>query len=131
MVTRWSPDTCDCIVEYDDSIALTNVISTCPFHSGLGGTDITVFNTLMDENPRKNKAYQAILDNGPTTIYDLQADGSRTIKNGINISWTWSGTAPNRVLTLTLTGATLTTAQKNAVNSKLSTLFGAGKAVLA
>jgi len=131
MVTRWSPDTCSCVIEYDDDIILTNVVNRCPFHSGLAA-DTAVFNTLMDENPRKNKAYQAILDNGPNTIYDLQADGNRTIKNGITISWAWSGTAPNRVLTLTLTGGgiTLTTAQKNAINSRLNTLFGTGKAVL-
>ena len=41
--TRWSPDTCDCIVEFtwDDSVredqrthTLSNVINKCPAHTG-------------------------------------------------------------------------------------------------
>lgn len=135
--TTWALDTCDCVIEYqwDDSLppdqittTPSNVVKKCTFHSSLSN-NTTFFNTLLEENPRKNIAYQHILDNGPTTLYDI-VNGNRQIKPGVSINFTWSGTAPNRVLTLTLVGATLTTAQKNTVQTALNNKFGIGKITL-
>src|SRR5215212_113781 len=136
--TQWQPDTCDCILEYswDDSVPADQRVHTptnsikCPFHTNQA-THSAVYNTVVNENQRKNIGFQTALDNGPTSLFDLQADGSRTLKNNITYSWTWSGTAPNRLLTVTFTGITLTNAQKNAIQTKLNTIFGAGKVILA
>ena len=54
-------------------------------------------------------------------------DGSKQFKKGVNISWAWSGLPPDRVLTITVTGTTLTTQQKNAIQNRLNSRFGTGK----
>lgn len=139
--TRWSPDTCKCILEYtwDDSISessrthtMSAIVQRCSAHTILAN-DITVYNTVTEENPRKNISLDEILQNAPNTNwYDLDPDsGVRVFKKNIIINWTWSGTAPNRVLTLTFTGITITTAQKNTLQSRLDTRFGTGKVVIA
>ena len=135
--TRWTPDTCDCTVEYtwdtNSSEAtrvhtFSNVVNKCPAHSAI--VDNALFNLLMDENPRKNIAHQLVLDNGPTALSDL-IDGTRQLKGNITLNFSWSGTAPNRVLTISYTGITLTTNQKNSIQTFLNNRFGAGKVLIA
>jgi len=135
--TRWSPDTCDCSIEYTwDSESsestrvhtFSNVVNKCQAHNAI--TDNALFNLLMDENPRKNIAHQLILDNGPTSLSDI-VDGSKQLKAGITLNFSWSGTAPNRVLTISYTGITLTTNQKNSVQTFLNNRFGVGKVLIA
>ncbi len=130
--TRWRPDTCLCIVEYtwDDTLSpdqvthtLDRVVRRCPDHQNLAN-DITVWNTIREENPRKNITNQLLLDNAPSSVYDIQSDGSRAFKKGITATWSWSGVAPNRLMTITVTGITLTTNQKNAIQTKLDQRFG-------
>lgn len=131
MVTRWSPDTCDCIIEYDNDFVLVRIIRQCEFHAAMSqATDVDIYNSVKEENPRKNKALQEILDRGPSSLYDIQTDGTRSFKNGINVSWTWSGTAPDRVLNISITGVTLTANQKNNIRSFLDNKFGQGKVVI-
>jgi len=136
-ITRWSPDTCDCVIEYswDSTTTETNRIHTldnyvkkCAFHSGLA-TDNDRWNTVLEENPRKNYALQTVLDNGPAALFDT-VSGSRVLKNGITYSWTWSGTAPDRVLTISFTGITLTQNQKNTAQTFLDNRFGVGKVLI-
>lgn len=130
--TRWRPDTCDCVIEYtwDDALTpdqVTHTLDTirrrCAAHVNLP-SDTDVYNTVREENPRKNITHQLLLDNAPNTVYDVNADGTRQFKRGIVASWTWSGTAPNRLMTITVTGVTLTTNQKNAIQTKLNERFG-------
>ena len=136
--TRWSPDTCGCSIDYqwDDSLPQDQITVTpvgvptkCAVHNVLG-TVPTVFNAVKEENGRKNTTRSLILDNGPSTLFDTAPDGTREFKNGIEMSWSWSGTAPNRVITVTVTGITLTNPQKNAIRNILTNRFGAGKVVL-
>jgi hypothetical protein len=54
----------------------------------------------------------------------VDVNGSRTFKKGITATWSWSGTAPNRLMTITVTGIVLTTNQKNAIQTKLNERFG-------
>jgi hypothetical protein len=126
MVTRWSPDTCQCVIEYNDDITLSRVVQACAAHQG--GTEATVFSTVLEENPRKNNSLKEILDNAPASMFDIDAEsGQRVFKRGIDVNFAWSGVAPNRTLTLTVTGITLTANQRNAIQNKLDTKFGAGK----
>jgi hypothetical protein len=135
--TRWSPDTCSCVVEYSwDSEAppenrtheLTS-IQKCPVHSSL--SDSEAYAVLTEENPRKNNTLQSALDNGPTALYDINPDGARVLKQNITYNFSWSGTVPNRVLTISFTGINLTTQQKNAIQNFLNNKFGSGKVVIA
>jgi hypothetical protein len=137
--TRYSPDTCGCSLEYtwDDSLpessrthTLSNYVTKCPAHQGLA-TDQDRWNAVFEENPRKNFAVQNILDNSPTTaLYDTTPSGNRVVKPTVGVNFSWSGTAPNRVLSLSFTGVTLTTNQKNTLNTALNTRFGSGKVTL-
>lgn len=130
--TRWRPDTCDCILEYtwDDTLTpdqithtLDKIVRRCSAHETLVD-DTTVYNTVKEENPRKNITVQLLLDNAPTSVYDVQVDGSRTFKKGIEVTWAWTGVSPNRLMTITVIGITLTTNQKNVIQTKLNERFG-------
>lgn len=64
-VTRWSPDTCGCVVEYewDDTVPAKNrvrkfkaCVRKCPRHAHLD--DEAVYNAITEENSRKNIALQ-------------------------------------------------------------------------
>lgn len=136
--TRWSPDTCECVIEYswDDSVpaenrthSLYNVVQRCPAHNALSSLDI--FSTLMDENPRKNNALSHVLDNGPTSLFDTTSEGARVLKGNITFNFSWSGTAPDRVLTINFTGINLTQNQKNSIQTFLNNRFGSGKVLIA
>lgn len=136
MATKWHLDTCDCIMvtqpgaTENDFPTLVQAERICSIHNVLPNPT-TVYNTLKDENPRKNKGYQQLIDNAPAAIFDIDVEsGSRVFKKGITLNWAWSGTAPNRIVTFTLTGTTLSTKQKNDAQALLNTTFGVGKAVL-
>jgi hypothetical protein len=136
--TRWSPDTCSCIIEYswDTSVpessrvhTISNIIQKCAAHSGTVD-DNSHWNILMDENPRKNNALQSAIDRFPVVLSSTGAVGG-SLKAGITFNFSLSGVAPNRVVTISFTGITLTTTQRNNIQAALDTRFGAGKVVIA
>ena len=136
---RFSPDTCSCIIEYswDDAVpeasrthSVDNVVSKCAAHTSLSNPS-DVWNTIQVENPRKNHAIKEILDRAPSSVWDLEDDGvTRKFKKGIEATFSFNGTAPNRIITITVTGIVLTTAQKNAVQTFLDNKFSPGKVTL-
>lgn len=135
-VRTWRPDTCECVInqQYDDAanpivLSIHSVISRCSQHTNLTN-DVDLYNVVNDENPRKNYALGHILDNAPTSFFDINEDGSRTFKKGITASWNYTGEVGNRVLTITVTGITLTTNQKNAIQTKLNERFGISNVVI-
>jgi hypothetical protein len=134
----WDVDTCDCSLayEYDDDstepspqLTLIRIDNVCPAHQGLNTT--TLFDTVRDESPRLGYSLREILDNGPTGIFEIDPEsGQRVFKKGITVFFSWSGVAPNRLLTLTVTGTTLTTQQRTNLQTRLDNKFGAGKVAL-
>jgi len=138
----WTLDSCspnpanNCQVEVDNNFNFIRFIRKCPLHVGLSD-DAAGFSVLWNpqntgENQRgPNNTLAEILDKGPTALYDIATDGTRTFKRGITVDWAWSGTEPNRVLTITVIGITLTTNQRNTVTTFLNNRFGVGKVVLA
>lgn len=137
--TEWSPDTCDCILKYsfDDSLPpdqIVNTISfvkrTCQFHQNLLPNAAVTYSCILDENQKKNNTLQLALDNLTSRIADtfINEDGSTYVqlKNNIAFNFSFSGTAPNRVLTVSFLGAGLTTQEKNSLQTKLNNKFGAG-----
>ena len=134
--TRWSPDTCSCVFEYtwDDAVpqlsrshTLSRVPNKCPTHTAQ--TDSNCYTTVLEENSRKNVALQVCLDNGPSTLYDLSGT-TKILKSTVGYITTWSGTAPNRLLTVSFSGVTLTTAQKSTIQTALNTRLGSGKVTI-
>jgi hypothetical protein len=131
--TRWSPDTCSCVIDYtwDDTVPdnerthnLSNVIERCPAHQALSDND--TFSSLMDENPRKNIALAECLENGPPTLSDT-IGGAKQLKPNVTFDWSWSGTAPNRLLTVSFSGVGLTGTDKNVMRNALNNKLGANK----
>ena len=131
--TRWRPDHCACELEFtwDEAVAQASRTHTfskdntrCTIHSALTGS--TLFNTVLEENQRKNIALQIALDNGPSTLYDLSGT-TRILKPAITYNYAWTGAAPNRVLTMSFIGVSLTTTNKNTIQTAENTRFGTGK----
>jgi hypothetical protein len=134
-ITRWTPDTCGCIIEYqwDDTVdpalrthTIKNVVNKCVVHTAQG-PDTNHFNVVLDENQKKNQAIDHIVQNAPAAFVDILPDGTKQLKAGITIDFTHTGVAPNRLITLTIKGITLTTAQTTNLQSRLDTRFGVGK----
>lgn len=124
-VTRWSPDTCDCVIEYEwdtdappESLVLNfrNLVKSCPYHSSLSGEEI--FQEVTSENTRKNMVFaeaQKILPSltdekgdPKTEDYNWSFDEKRKLKVGfLNIS--------------------VKPAEKAQLKAACDTKFGAGK----
>lgn len=97
--TRWSPDTCGCVVDYswDSETVLidrihtySDMIKTCPVHISLSGPDAYV--ACESENQRKNYALaraQEIDSRIEAEHYEWSFDDQRVLEvrfNGINLS---------------------------------------------
>ena len=139
--TRWSPDTCACVMEYewDETLpvdarmhAIKNVVNVCSFHSSAASDKSAHFSLVIDENSRKNKIYGQLLNVSNITEILTQDDGSQVVqlKKGITFNWSWSGTGSSRIVTISVTGVNLSTAQKNSLQSWCDSNLGAGKAAI-
>lgn len=135
---RWTLDTCSCIVDisFDDTQPpdtrahnLSNYVRRCSFHN-VQANDTDRYNSITEENPRKNNARQHIIDNAPVAFVDTNATtGLKTLKPGLSIDFSVAGTPPNRIFTMIFRGVTLTQAQINNVQTKLDSRFGAGRVI--
>jgi hypothetical protein len=78
MATRWSPDTCACIIEFETvGEQLTNVVAvrTCKKHADLPGPALA--EQLLKHNRKKNEVVRALVDAGAdrealSVSYDAQ-----------------------------------------------------------
>ena len=152
-VTRWSPDTCGCQLEYewDDndpperrSHNLFDFVHRCPAHSAsLIADDSEGYNAVKDENTRKNIAYSEAVNNAPAelvdVVTDVDKDGNETTRNvlkkEITFDYEFTGTAPNRVLNIDLKGPTrliskLDNTKKSSMRSAINKRLGTNKVVL-
>ena len=91
-----------------------------------------MYDSSLEENRRKNGTIAELLDKAAADFGETDpASGTIILKRGIIISWTWTGTAPNRVMNLTITGAASLSAQKKtAAQNFVNTKFGTGKVIL-
>lgn len=137
--TRWTPDTCSdppCVIEYTwdtdqpsetRTHNLETVVNKCSRHSILSNTD--VYTNVKEENTRKNQSLQTLVDN-MIELANTNPDGSKVLKDGITFNWSWSGTPPNTVLTISFDGVTLSPSKKNTAQTYLNNKFGAGKVII-
>lgn len=141
-ITQWSPDTCQCVFDYewDGSLpvdqrvhTLKNVVDKCVDHSVVAVNPATHYATVLDENVRKNKVYGQLLTLTGITQMVAQPDGSvvTTLKDTVKFNHSWTGANSSRILKASISGATLTNQQKNAIQSWCDTNFGAGKVSVA
>lgn len=131
--TRWSPDTCKCVIEYDWDVDLpadqrihtpSNIVKDCPEHSGL--TVGNLYTKILDENQRKNKFYGEIIKLANVGEDVTQEDGTvvRQMKRGISFNFNFD---INRVLEVSVIGVNLTPPQKAALQTFADNIFGIGK----
>lgn len=110
--TRWSPDTCGCVIEYewDDTLPDEARVHTdksivkCQYHSGLD--DVSAHAKVKKENTSKNIAHGHILDISPELTQDVtDKDGNihKEFKSGIRYDWSFDA---DRNLVIYLVGAT-------------------------
>ena len=143
VTNTWEPDTCQnprCIIEYtwDDAVPDTSrvhtyksTIRTCPIHQGLVGSNH--FAVVLPENQRKNQVRSWMLENLATfsqTITNPDGTTYKTEKAGVTYNWSFTGINDQRVLTISVTGITLTTNQKNSIKTFCDATFGVGKVVV-
>ena len=139
--TRWSPDTCGCVFEYewDDATnestrqhIFKRVDKECVSHSHLtGNSKKDMYDSSVEENQRKNGTVSELASKASAEYFDISGDGTTTLKNGVTIYWTWSGTAPNRIMTIHVVGKTLTQNRMNQIQNALNTKFGINKVIFA
>lgn len=127
--TTWKPDTCGCVIEYewDDAVSenvrthkVKNIIKNCGLH---GKTlEEEVYNSVLDENQRKNKMLGAIIDKIPSATENrIQEDGSfiKQLKAGLQYNWKFNA---DRNLEVNLVG--FSAANKSAIKVLANSLFG-------
>ena len=140
--TQWSPDTCDCEIEYEwdtDVPAETRVhtaarmIKVCPEHEGTydPGDDVKtkagkIFTHMLENNHRKNKLLAKAAELYPEIMETVtEGDGSVTIKN-IDFNWYWDD---QRVLHVSSTKIN-SIPRRNAVQQWCDTNLGVGKVIV-
>lgn len=122
MATRWSPDTCSCVLEYDEGINITAVVAACPKHAGNQPTDHLA--AVLAHNRQKNRVLSWVVDNGPArgVAVDVLDGGAKMPR--LRLAYDPQAAAGNDPLLIT--NHTLTTAQKNQLQNALDGAFGAG-----
>jgi hypothetical protein len=139
--TQWSPDTCGCSFEYtwEDTQIEDNrvhnfkrVVTECVSHAHLNGNNKKdMYDSSLEENKRKNGTVAELIDKAAADFAEVDPEsGAIVLKKGITITWNWSGVAPDRILTVTITGITLTSQKKTQAQTFLNNKFGAGKVIL-
>lgn len=122
--TRWSPDTCDCVIVYewdrdlDPSMRTHNVKRidrACESHKSLTPQDI--WNYVMNENVRKNDAIDAMKSY-------LKIDSEQSSP----FTWRFEGPGDHRILHISL--PTLEAPQKVTAQQTLDDLVGLGLVVV-
>jgi hypothetical protein len=131
--TRWSPDTCDCILEYEWDTQLTEdtrthkfttFIHKCDSHAGLAG-DAVHYQHVLDENKTKNQFVGILITHVPRLTAPLaQTDGTivTQLKPSVHLNWSFTGSDGNRQLLVSLGGATLTTFEASSLSALISAL---------
>lgn len=135
--TRWSFDTCGCVVlqNYDYDVSDQDPVSItfetiCSLHQGIPDHPTRYDVVANKENRPRMNALRELLNNGPASVVDTLPDGTKQLKQGLDVSFSFSGTVPNRLINIILTGIVLTAQQKTAFQTRLDNLFGAGKITL-
>lgn len=136
-ITRWSPDTCGCIFEYewDDSVAVDQrthtikaIISTCSDHIGMNSNIENHYDKILEENVCKNKVHGQLLT--LTNIGENDIEGKLVPKKGVNVNFSFSGQGEDRVLNISISGTNLTNQQKNSIQNWCENNLGANKVVI-
>ena len=135
-VTRWSPDTCGCVLEYewDDSVdenhrthSANKIVTACEAHKGEVDKHVH-FATVHGENTHKNEVHKTILENSPALteeVLDAEGNPHKEFKKGVKFEFAYDG---DRKLQVDLIGATVQ--EKEDAMFVCQGVLGAGKVSL-
>ena len=70
-MTRWSPDTCGCEIEYNDNIEVVAVVRKCAKHADTPDAK-GHFELVLTHNRRKNVAHNAVVEHLRKTKPDVK-----------------------------------------------------------
>ena len=127
---EWSPDSCDCYLQFvfDSDLPQSQQVNTffaklksCSKHPNLTGT--TIWNVVVAENTNVQKLISQVKTITGLTTLDNEGSSIKSIKF-------FSGIDSSRLLNFSVTGTTLTTNQKNTIQSWCDTNLGVGKVVI-
>jgi hypothetical protein len=119
VTTRWSPDTCQCVVEYEwdrtqaEDVRVhtyTGHVQVCSIHQAVAA-GLARYTTVMGENQNKNKA--------------IGLAGSVVAANIDQVAWAFNA---SRQVLLTVPG--ISGAQKKTLQAAIDTQLGAGKVIV-
>jgi len=133
-MTTWHSDSCDCIIEFDDNVIEANgrnkviqIHNKCPAHSTVDiFDDKDLYDVALGDNQRKNVLHGKIMEQFPSLVDD-KGDKGKSLKEGINYKFNYTGTGKNRILEVELEGANLNAADKKKIKDTADTTFGNGK----
>lgn len=137
--TRWTaPCGCDMIYEWDRDLpddqrvhTITSIPKRCVDHpKGATVSDQAHHDKLLEEHQRWNYSLQILMDNFSALTTTDARTGNIVLKPGVSLDYIFAGSFPNRTLTLSLVGITLTTQQKTNAQTFLNNRFGVGKVTL-
>jgi len=97
----------------------------CINHSTISGD--TLLQTMLSESRRKEYTRQKLLEIASSILGTTNTDGVLVWKNGVSMNWSYDS---NRILTISVSGVTLTTQQKATAQSWCDTQFGSGKVIV-
>lgn len=126
-ITKWRPDTCDCVIHFswDDQLAIEDRIHSlssiekCQFHQPL--TDADAYIAVKDENVTKNQVL-GIVHTEHADLVDAKVDGSVALKEEYEYVWSFD---ENRKLQAEFKG--VDDAKSDAIKVSIDAELGAGK----
>lgn len=125
-ITRWSPDTCNCVIEYswdtetseDDRVhEFHRVVEQCEEHSEINKHQ-DVHDHVLAENQTKNKVMMSLFKHTPRHKHKtVNPDGtiSESLNPAVNYKWKFQGKGINRELKISFEGAKLSSQEKTSI----------------
>jgi hypothetical protein len=158
-VTRWSPDTCGCVIdlEWDDAVpaeqrshTTQNIISRCPSHQETHFADKhDHYDTILKENQLKNKTHGHFMEEFPHLTEEIEPDITeghllvpdinassqpvekpKRLKKNIKYIYAWTGEGKNRTLQVKFQGADLKDNHKKQLKDVIVSKVGTDKVIV-
>lgn len=120
-ITRWKPDTCDCVIDYEWDASVPDVSrvhvykdgTLCDIHKNIGITKANHFNVILEENKRKNQAIELAVKQIPGLVDKVS----------------FSLDPVTRVVKIKFSN-TISAGQRNGLTNAFTAKFGDGKVVV-
>ena len=135
----WKVDTCNCIFEQTHNpadsgygVQFSRILSKCSLHAAVADQDLygVVTANANSEMKRKNRIENYLLTTALGLTDTVTNNNGETVvrfKAGVRYDWSFNA---NRQLVVSIVGVTLTTNQKNTLQTWCNTNFGSGLIII-